>query len=280
MKPSFKFVLFIIPLLLLHCTENSLFDQKINSDQFNIIRGKILLSEENNQDSIYVWLDGINQATYTDSSGDFMIELPPAELQPGGGLNGVFKLYYFLANYKIKYSTLFLINGKVERSKGDIDSRGNIFPEIWLTKLLDIRTVTEPSVIETNYTGDVLTKVHLTNMVDTVRVNTFRWSWGAPSALVIEREHAGPDEAIIIVSNNTEWQSEVITEPTTWYMIHKFAPGFFEPATYHFYPLLEVIQEDVPPELLESLGDAVYSFNLDYLNLPYKQTPGIFKVHK
>ena len=27
-------------------------------------------------------------------------------------------------------------------------------------------------------------------MVDTVRVNTFRWSWGAPSAVVIEREHA------------------------------------------------------------------------------------------
>ncbi len=270
----------VLSFFLVQCSENSLFDQKINSDQFNIIRGTVLLSEESNQDSIYVWLDGLNQATYTDSSGEFMMELPPPEIQPGGGLSGVFKLYYFLANYKIQYSVLYLIEGKIERSKGDIDSRGNIFPNVWLTKLLDIQTETIPSKIETNYTGEVLTKVHLTNKIDTVYVNTFRWPWGAVSALVIRRENSGSKEAVMIVSNNTEWQGEAITEPTTWYMIYKFSPGFFEPAVYHFYPFLEVVQEGVPSELLRSLGEDVYAFGLDYLSIPYKQSPGIFTVYK
>lgn len=278
MRYLFKFILLTLPFILIHCSENGLFDQKINSDQFNIIRGKVLLRDDINPDSIYVWMDGLNQATYTDKTGDFMLELPAAELQPGGGLNGVYKLYYFLANYKIKYSTLFLINGKIERSKGDIDSRGNVFPEIWLSKLLDIRTETEPSSIDINYTGDVLTKVYLTNKVDSVRVNTFRWAWGAASALIIRQENTGPNDAMIIVSHNTEWRDEVITEPTTWYMIHKFKPGFFDPAVYHFYPLLEVVQEDIPAELLKSLGEAVYSFSLDYMKLPYRQTPGVFTV--
>ena len=274
-----KYFLIALTLFLVHCSENSLFDQKINPDQFNSVRGKVLLSEENNQDSIYVWMDGLNLSTYTDSSGAFTIELPPAELQPGGGLNGVFKLYYFIANYRIHYSILFLINGKVELNKGDIDSRGNIFPEVWLTKLIDIRTETIPTNIETNYTGDVITKIHLTNMVDTVWVNTFMFPWGEPGVLVIERNNEGSNEVAMIKSSNANWDTQVITEPITWQIINKFAPGFFDPAIYYFYPFLEVVQEDIPPELLASLGEDVYNFSMEYLNIPYKQSPGIFTVY-
>jgi len=274
-----KYFLIALTLFLVHCSENSLFDQKINPDQFNSVRGKVLLSEESNQDSIYVWMDGLNLATYTDSSGAFTIELPPAELQPGGGLNGVFKLYYFLANYRIHYSVLYLINGKIELNKGDIDSRGNIFPEVWLTKLIDIRTETIPTNIETNYTGDVITKIHLTNIVDTVWVSTFLFPWGEPGVLVIERDNGGSNEVAMIKSSNANWDTQVISEPITWQIFNKFAPGFFEPATYYFYPFLEVVQEDIPAELLASLGEDVYSFSMEYLNIPYKQSPGVFTVY-
>lgn len=267
-----------LTLIMLQCSENGLFDQKISSDQHNLIRGRVQLSGEENQDSIYVWLDGLNLTTYTDSSGDFMLELPPSELQPGGGLSGVFKLYYFLANYKIQHSVLYLIDGKIERNKGDIDNEGSIYPEIWLTKLLDIQTETNPAKIGINYTGDVITKIYLTNMVDTVRVNSFLFPWGEPGALIIERDSEGTNEVALIKSSHAYWEMRTITEPVTWQIINKFAPGFFTPGTYLFYPFLEVVQQDIPQELLNSLGEDVYAFGMDYLNIPFKQSPGVLSV--
>ncbi len=270
--------LFLYLFLIGSCTDNPFFNESIKVDELTTVRGRVVLENEVNAEGVYVWVDGFEYSTYTKEDGSFSIELPDPSVQPGGGLNGIFKVYFFCANYRISSASFVLINGKIERNKGNVSQDGTIFPDVWMPKLLDIRTELNHTLLTAATKDSLVIKVHLTNIADTVLVRTFRQPWGAANALVILSENRSPEEAIFLRGTTALWAEEVITHPVTWVMIYKFPRDFFSAGKYYFYPLLEVVQEGVPDKLLNSLGDRLYAFDLDYLNVPYKQTPGEIEV--
>ncbi len=264
--------------LLFGCTDNAFFNDPITIDELTTIRGRVNLGTDVEAGGVYVWVDGFEYSTYTQEDGRFSIELPDPSLQPGGGLSGIFKVYFFCANYRIKSASFLLLNGKIERNKGDVDNDGKIFPAVWLPKLLDIQTELNYNLLTAASKDSLVIRVHLTNLADTVIVRTFRQPWGAANALVILSESGNPEEAILLKGATALWAEETLTHPVTWIMIYKFPRDFFSVGKYYFYPLLEVVQDGIPQRLLNSLGDRLYAFDLDYLNVPYKQTPGILEV--
>ena len=86
-------------------------------------------------------------------------------------------------------------------------------------------------------------------------------------------------------SGNVLWRGELtrlsdewITGISDWTIICSFPPGSFKTGIYEFTPYLIIVQDDLPQELIESLGSDAYGFNPNYFKIPFKQTPGLLKV--
>ena len=135
------------------CTENP-FDRKDNSDILDrhVLQGTLSLSDTAGRNDIFIWLAGVGISTLSDSHGSFRLQLPnTTEVQ---GLNGLFSLYYYLGNYGIDSSRVFIREGLFEYGTNDLSSDGKIINAPVLKKLLDIHTTVTPSAIAT---GDSLT---------------------------------------------------------------------------------------------------------------------------
>jgi len=113
-------------------------------------------------DDVFVWLEGLDISTRTDPEGFFQITLPPPSSQPGGSLSGVFKLYFYVANYRLDSAYVVILNGCVEYDHGDLNEKGEISRTKCLSEFLSIRTSLNPSTIDENYEGfiDVTVSVH------------------------------------------------------------------------------------------------------------------------
>lgn len=253
------------------CTGNSLFDDNISVSENRTLKGRVLLLHESNYAGTYVWLEGFNDGTFTDSDGNFRFDLPEPSAQPGGGLNGIFNVYFYCANFKIEKAAVLMLNGNIEQSRGDVNADGRIYPDIVLTKLLEMRTRVSPDTLYEQREDTVITTVYLENLVDTVRIRTYR---GNPDALIVLPENGAPSEATIFPGRQTVWTEEVITTPLEYTIVYSFLLNFFQPGVYNFIPILEIVQPGIPDELLYSLGTDVYGLSSDYLALPFRRQNG------
>lgn len=260
------------------CTSNPFFDDKVEITQHLSVEGTVLLSDNIIPDQIYVWMEGIGLSTATDQQGRFKIELPSPKLQPGGGLNGIYNIYYFLGNYQLASSSTLLLNGQFELGNGAINSEGKIGKTIVLQKLLDIHTEVSPANIESNYKDSLVIKILLNNRVDSVRVLTYKHMFFGNTSCVIIKPTGQPDStAILLRGTPTILAEEVIKNYTEWMMIYKFSPFFFEAGQYDFIPYLEIVQ-NLPDQLLKSLNNEGYDFNVSYLKIPFKRSDGRLTV--
>ena len=99
---TFKLLVIFNSLLLgVKCTENP-FD---NEDKIlaNSIMGKVELSDQQSPDNVHVWFKAFNISTRTDENGNFELKLPTETKQSGGGLDGIYSLYFYVANYVVLY---------------------------------------------------------------------------------------------------------------------------------------------------------------------------------
>ena len=90
MKRLCFFIVYCITLsYLIDCSENPLFKDEDISSGGSDIKGKVSLNDNSPPDNVFIWLEGFNISTYSDSQGNFLLQLPPASNQPGGGINGI-----------------------------------------------------------------------------------------------------------------------------------------------------------------------------------------------
>ena len=120
MKKIFQLKLILLPLILiLTCSKNPFSDGKVNNAQQIKIEGTATLSDHGIEENIFVWLEGFQVSTWTDKNGNFKLTLPEIPTN-NDNLNGIYKIYYYVANYKIKTSSITIINGQIEKNLGDI----------------------------------------------------------------------------------------------------------------------------------------------------------------
>jgi len=178
---KFIFIIIAISSVYVACTDNPFFeDTEFWSDKL-WVRGQVELNRIDNdlpledKSGVFVWLEGLNVSTHTNSDGQFELQLASPATLPGGATawNGAFKLYYYVANYKYEYSTIVIRNGKVEYGQQDVDEKGNINKIIQLDELLGIRTTISPCSTKTNTIFKQEVDLYFTTNNEPVTLETF-----------------------------------------------------------------------------------------------------------
>ncbi len=269
-------MILLIPLLQF-CTENPFFEDDVEISQNLKIEGTVLLSDQFSPENVYVWLSDIDIATTTNDKGSYSLELPDPASQPGGGLSGVFTLYFYLANYALDSASVLILNGQFEYGKGDINTRGVVNKTV-LPKLLDIKSVLSPAKVFDFEKNTIEISFILTSRTDSVTVQTYKNPGGQTSCLAIQVVGAETGEGAMIRGNYTTLMYEVIKDETEWYMAYVFSPHYFKPGKYAFRPFLRIMQPGLPRELIRSIDAHAYDFDLGYLKLPFKIQGGILNV--
>ncbi len=120
---------------LVGCTSNPFW--KDNPSKKVKIEGYVFANERVSDASVFVYIEELNVFTYADSSGYFSIDLLNLESEVGI-FSGSVKVFYYLHNYKLAYSNLFITNGRLTGSQTDFNEYGTLIEPVILQKLLSL----------------------------------------------------------------------------------------------------------------------------------------------
>ena len=270
--------IFVASIILFQCVENPFFKDDIIQSGQGYVHGTVWMSDGTAPDGILVWLEGFDIGVYTDQDGFFEITLPAPAEQPGGGLNGAFDLYFYLANYKLTKATIVLLNGYVEPSQGSIDENGEFKDLIKLDRLIHVSTVIRPSAVFENYQGVIHGTVTLQAAYDSIYVVSRLKGDTLRAVFLKPIESSVLDVQMIEQDSVTATVDAIYTIPTTWALSIPYEPRIWPAGEYEIIPFIWIPQPDIPQAMLNHLGDEVTGFGLDYLNLPFKREGGGFTI--
>ncbi|MDG1223137.1 MAG: hypothetical protein P8O00_01085 [Candidatus Marinimicrobia bacterium] len=264
-----KYLIFFILILFSSCTSNPFWEDSA-SKKINI-QGHIDTQSGVSDVPAFVFVENLNISTYTDISGFFSIDFPSLEMADGV-FSGAVKVYYYIHNYKIAYSTLYITNGRLTSEQIDFDENGVLINIINLKELASFDLSIDNIWDRTN--GDTL-KLSLTinsknypfsyfSYVD-IQSNPRRY---IPSGVLLKSK---TNQAVYYDKNNTDFlQKTDVSLNETKVLDFKVAPNDFSPFIIDDYILLEqqlvqsgehevlpyihIIQDDIPDELFESIG--------------------------
>jgi len=275
MRYEIFFTTSICVLVFAGCTESP-FQQKVDNPQGSQIRGQIALNDLASPEGAYVWLEGANVSTYTDQNGRFELTLPQSSQN---GVNGVFDLYIYLANYKFATAQTVVQDGKFLFAQADVNARGELSGTLTIQKILDISTAVTPSAVPKDFAGPILVAVTLHAVLDSVDVVFPKMVGGLLGAVLFKKAETGevfvdvPD-----VSARTRFRDKVGNEPRAWVQtVFLGRGGISSSGVYEVIPYFFIEQKELPPELISSLGvdvNEVQSVEAEFAGIPAKRAGG------
>jgi len=266
----------------LSCTSNPFSsDEEISGAS---LTGTVRLSDGSSPDSVYVWLEGFNLQTFTDDSGYFSFSLPPPETQGfGKGFNGDLNIYYYFANYKLDSSTVTFADGKFALNQKEINEDGSLIEVINLSALLQISTSVFPSAVHFGEQKSMYVEVYLKTFQYPLQVEfigELHKEGVIRTGMIFKSINNPIDYTRFIDTPDSEHLTDVLTrdQQQDWRYYFELDSNEFLPGKYLVFPFILIKQENIPPQLMESMGNNIEEFGMDYLKLPMKRTDGLFEV--
>ncbi len=260
------------------CTQNPVGDDEISSRN-RTIKGEVRLSNNLHSENVYVWLDGFNLGTRTDEQGKFRLALPPTSAQDNfAGVTGAFNLYFFVANFNLQSTQVFIQNGLFVYSEGEINSSGELNQPKFLIQNLQIQTKVQPSSVSNSEIVVVEGKSNFILRVD-VTLQTVKDSIVVFYPALV-KDTFGPllyrnvdsNEVTILGSTVATFvDSDLDTVdmvPGKRTMVVPLFPDDLLPGEYEIIPYLLIKNEEIPERLIGSLGEDVEELGPDYLSIP------------
>lgn len=266
------------------CTDSP-FDSDIRPVS-RFIRGEVQLDDPKDaRAGVYVWLRGINLSARTDSLGKFEITIPNTLVGPGNAkVNGVFPLYFYVANYNLDSLATVVRDGLFEYGHAGIDANGNLQEPIRLFKILTITTIVVPPAVAQNFDGPIDMQSTFRATGDSVRIVVPKSVGGLLGGIFFRHRQTGkiyidiPDEGAdtrdrLIIGQDPFSRRQIFQLNGTNFRELFLPTGDFEVIPYFF-----IEQANMPPGLLESLGDDVEAPTTEYLKIPFRREGGEFQV--
>ncbi len=249
------------------------------------IRGQIDLLDDYNDDDIYVWLDGFKIGTRTNEEGFFYLRIPKEVGESAyAGLNGIYKLYFYVANYEINTVDVVVRNGLFVYGEGDLDNNGDVREVVTMEKILKIFTLVEPKWARGSYTGPIDVQVTLQATYDSVNVIYPKSIGGLLGAILLR--NLDTEETFVDIPDlgaKTRALEVIGNEPKSRRMIFQlngtnFRDLFLTVGDYRVIPYFLVEHDDLPQELLDTIDKDVELIGKDFLKIPYRREGGRFRI--
>lgn len=251
------------------CTNNPFFGGDDYPANQLAIKGNVQLQNTTDHSGIYIWLEGVNAFTYTDSSGDFKLNLPSPESLPGGAsaYSGVFHLYYFMSNYRFDSLSVLLRSGEVEFGEKAIDNKGNVIDKIVLPKLLTITTSVSPNIISlSEYPPNLKVTINVEPTAYGADVEAYFTNDNKIGAFLFARKDSILLSYPYILPTSAP-QEQFLNFPvsaTDTVSVH------LPIGEYEIVPFLRIKQQGIPDDLITSISEFAYTMTHQYLYVPIK----------
>jgi len=279
--------LILLCFFLCNCTENFLFkEDKI--ENMNVIKGRVELSDSANPKDVYVWFQVFDIGTKTDTYGNYTLTLPSPSEQTGGGLSGIYPLYFYVANYGIDSLIIPILNGYFQRTYEETAVEGNILQPVKLHKILSINASTELETVSMNYQDSILAVFTVKALEDPIWI---RCIFSRPRFKGDPQYMSGFIKKI----NSSEESVQKVQLPDRGHRTATFKidqnPISLLPlridcdslilsiGEYEIIPFMLVQQDNLPSGLINSLGENAQNFSLDFINIPLKVGHNQLIVH-
>lgn len=271
---------FIVVLLILFCfnscTENPFFkEDKISAKK---ITGTVELSDLGVIPNVVVWFELLNLATRTDADGNFELTFPSSASQPGGGLDGFFKLYFYVANYKIETREIMLRQGVPQYASESLNANGKLTKKVVLQKLVEIKGA---FLHEFSSPDSFLFQFTVKSLKDPVNgLGVFSRQRFRNDAIFgagfIKKAGADNNTARLLLTTDRKYEITPFTIDTNGFEMFPIIIYTKEitvaPDEYEILPYLLIDQPGMPAGLWDAIGGDVKAYKIDHLNIPITMT--------
>jgi len=266
------------------CTSNPFWSdgpsKKIN------IQGYVFKQDSVSNVPVFVFVDGLGASTSTDENGFYSIDLPNLEME-NGNFSGSVKIYYYIHNYKVLHSTLYITSGRLTSAQTDFDENGALLEPVRLEKILSLDISIDSfwnrsSADTLKFSLDLNSHDHPVSFHSYVDVlsNPRRH---APSGLLLQSVQ---NKSVYYDENGVDFVQVTDMEANQNIQLnYEIAPNGFLPFIIDDYisldeqlvqngahvilPYIFIIQEDVPEEIYSFMGlQTIESISVDYLKIP------------
>ncbi len=259
------------------CTSNPVGDDGIGSGR-RTITGAVQLDSKDQPESVFVWLEAFGVGVYTDTKGEFTLTIPASGADD---VAGVFKLYFFVANYMLDFEEVSVRNGEFIFNQASLDSKGRLRVPKRLEQFLIITSDVEPPSIRFGSIDNIEVSLELkTNslVADSATVVFPKTTAGLLGPIFFQNTET--QEVFIIETLPVETQEKVIVggSPVTRSASLTFNALNLPAANYVVIPFMLVRHQEIPAELLQSIGSNLQDLTPNYLRLPFARQGGHITV--
>lgn len=291
LRPISRFVVLMTILVLMGCTSNPINDSDITSNL--TIRGHVQLQDGADPNDVFVWLEVCDVGTRTDQDGFFALDYPAPGAQPGGSLNGIFTVYFYMSNYRLSSMDIPFIDGGLNLSDDIFGDDGVLKENVVLQKILDINTDIMSPVTYPGVSDSIIINVTMRALDEPVKVRSafgHRWRpWDKNSpyfmAGVARKINSTDEFALPFLTTGpfTDGSRSVefeITEETTELNQMLFWPsvGDLSAGEYEIVPYVVIEQDSIPDGLIACLGDSVTTHSEAFAKMPIKVNNNVLIV--
>ena len=266
------------------CTSNPFWSDN-PSKKINI-QGYVFKQDSVSNVPVLVFVDGLGASTSTDENGFYSIDLPNLEME-NGNFSGYVKIYYYIHNYKVFYSTLYITNGRLTSAQTDFDENGVLLEPVRLEKIMSLDISIDSfwnmsSADTLKFSLELVSHDYPVSFHSYVNVlsNPRRY---APSGLLLQSVR---NKSVYYDENGVDFVQVRDMEPNQNIQLnYEIAPNGLLPFIIDDYislneqlvqngahlilPYIFIIQEDVPEEIYSLMGlQAIKSISVDYLKVP------------
>ena len=277
---------FVIVIFFVSCTSNPFGSD--NNISNNTVIGNVELNDGLSPKNVFAWFKVFDISTRTDEEGHFELTLPPSGSQAAGGLNGIYSLYFYMANYQLDSVQIVITNGNIQASSTGVKNNGELVEKVQLAKILSIKaTSNSDSFIDTNVDTIrfTFTVQAMEDVVDVSGEFSSPLFKGDPEFMVgfVRKIDSQEDFCFgVFRENRTNRTINFRIELTATELLPleiTNKPGTYTPGQYEVIPSL-VIHQDLPAGLLERLNRNITGSCEKFYNVPLTVENNRFQVLK
>lgn len=280
-----KTIILCITFAFFSCTENPFGGDKKIADK--TITGRVKLEQveyypKEYHGGVFVWSDGLGLKTITDIDGSFELVLP-ASNDPSNGaiIDGDYKIYFFLGNYKISTVNITFAAGQVVNDDKVINLEGELRRDVSMRREVGVHTIVTPEVISSDYDNTIKIMVTVTPDRTDIYCNLRKVeNRGSTTYTGLLIKNIVTNQLIYKVDiDSASVMREYMDRPMQKLEIDFDYIGLNLPmGTYEIIPYLVLDRNDIPSHISQAMGPGIETFSENYLNYPFYRTGGKFVI--